>query len=613
MKGLGQYALGWLWTAIASGLMVLGTGRDGQAATYRDVVITPEQDVNATTMHGYMEHRFRVVNRSTKEGVSVRLHFGGAGEGAVIGTMDRTVEVGPGSTILMTMGQPALELGRSNSLDVYLNGIRQDESLPVAHGHGMGGFGGRYGRYASTYAGSGVSGDKCVLVSKEVTGNQRQVLENRYSGTIVFVRADLPVGSWSANWLGYSRFDGVVITAEELKSMPSGAQEALIRSIEEGGTLLVLGEWDIPQPWKNWSTPSGRGAFMGFGRCILTSGDGLSPYLIAEFGESVDRTRAPWRGSLNVAEANRLFRVAEDVGIPIRGLFLVVLVFGVVIGPVNIWVLSRMKRRIWMLWTVPVLSLMAATAVFGYALLAEGWTADRRAQVLTVLDETSHRATSIGWTAFYCPLTPRDGLHFSYDTELTPQLGESGEDVRPCGLDWTRDQHLASGWVTARVPAHFMVRKSELRRERLSVQFTEGGKPVVVNGLGAELKQLWLADRGGKFWYGTNIAPGARATLEPAPAIPPTLTRRTGSGSTTGNSPAGTDVLSKMYPSTWLAEQARMMETPQRWLRPGTYIAVMEETPFLEAGLERARARQMKNVVYGIMPEGAAEGVGHAD
>src|SRR5205823_12860439 len=97
-----------------------------------------------------------------------------------------------------------------------------------------------------------------------------------------------------------------------------------------------------------------------------------------------------------------------------------------VIGPVNISLLSRWKRRIWLLWTVPLLSGFTVLAVFGYMLLSEGWSRHLRIETITVLDESTLRAATVGWTAFYSPVTPGDGLHFSYDTEVTLQ-GDAGE------------------------------------------------------------------------------------------------------------------------------------------------------------------------------------------
>jgi hypothetical protein len=180
---------------------------------------------------------------------------------------------------------------------------------------------------------------------------------------------------------------------------------------------------------------------------------------------------------------------------------------------VNLIALSRKKRRIWMLWTTPVISLITCLAVFGYATFAEGWTRHARIEGLTLLDERTHRATTIGWTAFYSSLTPGDGLHFDYETELTPQIAATPLKGTPRTVDWTHDQHLASGWMTARVPAHFMLRKSEVRRDRITVRRGVSDSLSVVNGLGADISQFWLANRDGAIYSGTDIPAGAEAEL----------------------------------------------------------------------------------------------------
>ena len=82
-------------------------------------------------------------------------------------------------------------------------------------------------------------------------------------------------------------------------------------------------------------------------------------------------------------------------------------------------------------------------------------------------------------------------------------------------VDWTPDQHLASGWVNARVPAYFQLRKNEDRRERLAVEKQKDGSLRIVNALGADIRRLYWADARGGF-RGRDI-PGAERTLTPAP------------------------------------------------------------------------------------------------
>ena len=151
----------------------------------------------------------------------------------------------------------------------------------------------------------------------------------------------------------------------------------------------------------------------------------------------------------------------------------------------------------WLWWNVPAVSLATCLAVFAYSLFSEGISGRGRTALITLLDENTHRATTLGYASYYCPLTPSDGLHFSYDTEVVQlHSSEAGgprfSGGRPKTMDWTNDQHLDSGWVVARVPACFAVRKSETRRERLAVHKAADGTVKVVNGLGVEIEFVVL-------------------------------------------------------------------------------------------------------------------------
>ena len=134
------------------------------------------------------------------------------------------------------------------------------------------------------------------------------------------------------------------------------------------------------------------------------------------------------------------------------------LLFGVGIGPANLWLLSRYKRRIWLWWDVPVISLLTCLAVFGYSLASEGFIGRGKTASMTLLDERCHRATTFGYISYYCPLTPTVGPRFGVDTDVALlenvldrwrfQRRGAGNSLR--FVDWTSDQHLTSGWVSAR-------------------------------------------------------------------------------------------------------------------------------------------------------------------
>ena len=150
---------------------------------------------------------------------------------------------------------------------------------------------------------------------------------------------------------------------------------------------------------------------------------------------------------------------------------------------------------------------------------------------------------------------------------------------------------MTSGWVTARVPAHFKIRKSEMRRERITLNQGQDGSLSAVNGLGVDVRELWLADRDGRIYCARNLRAGASSILEPQPDM-----RARGIVEELRLAFAG---------SEWF-RLAKWTESPGSLLMPGCYIAAVDSSPFIEDGLKDVGAMTRESVVYGIMQSGLA-------
>ena len=674
---------------------------------FDDITITPEIHPKGTTFHGYAEYRIGISNRSPHKAHQVTLILpktSHASSGQQIRQMTRSVVVGPSATAHVSLLQPPMSMW-GQGLGVAINGDMQkgEVTLPI----------GRHGRDIFT---SHVSTGGSTRVHVSTSSLSLQILISRnvdatdlhtHAGVILgplasrsgyslpssgfspsssgrskpfYETIDLgfPVSAWSTSWLGFSRYDGVVVTGNDVRQMPPDVQSALWRYVECGGALFVLGGGALPDSWRLEkslkSEPTADSVAVavydvGFGQCVVspeTDTISLDQDQWQLIVGSWLQTALPWRWEDGVEESNTIFSVVRSLGIPVRGLFFLMLLFAVVIGPINLIVLSRKKRRIWMLWTTPVISAITCLAVFTYATFAEGWNRHARTEGLTILDERVHRATTIGWTAFYSTLTPNDGLHFSYETELTP-LARSMDTNVARTVDWTHDQHLANGWVTARVPAHFMVRKNETRRERITVR--RGTDLRIVNGLGAGISQFWLAEGDGTIYSATNIPAGIEAVLTPSekadvsgsdeillfsawiPLVNQELDEEniakilrdemknhgillsdyvTVSVQQPGRQWRITDrLLKRSYniksseregpfeiygdrggslrgvfaSENWIENIEHLKINPQKYLRPGCYIAILEAAPFIEEGLRKVTEKRYSSVVYGILAE----------
>lgn len=419
-----------------------------------------------------------------------------------------------------------------------------------------------------------------------------------YQGPTV-LRSELEAGNWSESWLAFTPFDLIVMSRTDFVAMSPTAQGALRSYIEAGGGVAMLGTTELPKELQSVGSPK-PGAlspggmnrhYLGFGQCAVTESANITALNRAQVDllrEIARECGQVWQSMPTEANANSEFPVIENIQIPVRGIVFIMLAFILVVGPVNIFFCARANRRTAMLWTIPLISFVTCAIVFGYSLVSEGITPTTRTEAVTFLDQAAHRATTLARQAFYTPLTPGGGLRYSHDTEVTPLVEVNrynGGNSRE--LELSQSQHLTRGWITARVPAHFALRKSETRRERITMQKLPDGRVAVVNGLGADIQTLWLRDDKGNLFKGEGLKAGQNVVL--------TLN--------TGNFPASAPVnnLSALYQGAWVSGHDTLVGAPGNYLRPGSYLAVIEEAPFIETGLGKPGKARARQTIIGLL------------
>lgn len=560
------------------------------------VEVTPHDPPVSGFTHGYVEWRFTLRNLSQTKAHRVRLSLPNQtmsswGRGEYLAELRKETFVGPSSVAEVTLYQPPVAL-MGQGVEVRLDsGERETVPLSVNSVAGFAGYGGPYPGSGVFHILTGRSIDAATIPSPAPptpAGPPSPYAPPIPPSPYHFDKWDRPTKDWPGEWLAYTGYDGVLLSRKEIADLDPATAEALLAFVEEGGVLAVLGGFTPPAGWPVTLEAGGtlQVAHGGFGMLAVSDRDDARELSAASWTFLRDawaRTSSALSSRHTRAEVDMAFPVAGRADLPVRGLFLLMLGFAVVIGPVNLLVLARLKRRILLLVTVPSLSLLTSLGVYAYTLLAEGLKKETRTEVITVLDEARHRATTIGLTGFYSSLTPGGGLAFSRETELAPTV--DWENGSPLTLDWTDGQHLASGWMRARVPEAFHVRKSELRRERLAVESAPDGTVSVVNGLGVPIEQLVLADRAQGIHTAGKIEEGQRVTLARSAGA-----RGLGAATT----------LRDLFTSDWSGIAPNLERWPARYVSPGTYLAVVARTPFLEDGLANPRTRQGRSVVYGI-------------
>lgn len=334
----------------------------------------------------------------------------------------------------------------------------------------------------------------------------------------------------------YSSLD-LVIVDTEAGLPPDELMDVLARWARLGGTVAFLGPradeisstpWF--EPWteermRSWTGRGGEFHVCGLGGVYAAKTAGL--------GESADLGFSPRVDLKRILRYETTFAPTpfpeEELGwrieipgigkLPHRVFLLALIVFVVLVGPVNFIVLKRRGKQALVLLTVPALSLLAALGLLAYGLLYQGLSVKTASRSYTVLDQRQHVASTAEHRSLYAGLTPGGGLQPQDGTLCLPAVeGEGSDEPRHFGVDLRKGVRLTGGFVPSRQRIWQTLLSDRTARGRLS--FTPHGDSwSVENGLGAKVTNLVLRDADGDWHelFGTLEAGGSGVLLRQAP------------------------------------------------------------------------------------------------
>ncbi len=413
---------------------------------------------------------------------------------------------------------------------------------------------------------------------------------------------------WPQDRMDYSCLDYILLTPEELAAAPEGVQTALKQFVLSGGVLWLLEsgaskevldkiEWiaqlmkETPHNEDDNHKDSRVVQFpFGFGVVALTdraslekqfnqnmSDDNLSDKAFFEGLYRSFDSKPTWFEKVGINELQKQFPVVNDLNIPLMGISIVILLFVILAGPINLFLLTAYNKRILLLVTVPVLSFLFAGAILLYVILSEGFKTEARIVSASYLDQRDGAYSSLVKYGVYARTTPRNVIFDSND-ELN--ISDINDDERLI-IDWTSGkQTLSARFATVRKPAYYKIRKAGATRLKLDFDFNDAN-PYVVNGLGKDVNQLCVRDTEGNLWRAENIAAGQKAALSPINRL--------------YDEKRSKDELLSNYISSsrWnFNEYSVNVLKKADELRPGSYIATFSSSgPFVNKGISYAKEK----------------------
>ncbi len=597
-----------LCAAALFGYTLSGSASYPFGQNYGDISIEVRRSLigaSGSKIHGYAALRIKASNRSPDKAHRVEIRFPSEGANSFWGpgrlkSLSKTIEVAPDSTAEAYFYKPWIRLdGRGEEAIVYIDGKKQAQNVH-AFGTGLhgasGSFGGPFG------------GGSWVYSSAEPTVSFGAIRKSSFPvPSKINTRTR---HSFDSTWLAYSGYDGIILSLSEANTLSADERAALWEYVKVGGSLAVMGLGQLSDDWarldsrlanRELVSDSSERYEIGFGLLFLSEPPffptSSRPPAHTAIYDSWLETQEPWLLIYTAAGANKVFPVAKpvDTMASLRRMFFLALLFAAVIGPLNIAVLRRKKQMMRLYWTAPAISLTACLLFVLYFAVFEGVSKYTRVASLTMIDQESRLATTIGWIGFYSPTAHPDGLLFDEATELTlqqealprfspPAMGTAVGMDRTGSVDWTDGQRWSGGWIQPRIPLHFKLRKSESRPERMDLK-KEDGALKVVNRLGSRVKSLWYADHDGKVYQAADISNGSESVL-----------------TETNDVKIGLKKLRDVYASQdWVAKIEAVKASPVAYLQPGQYFAELEENAFVEKALKGAKMKPSTCLVLGIL------------
>lgn len=575
------------------------------------------------THHGYVEYRFRVTNQD-KKAHQVSLSIPNGNSHRMMPSLTRSssdIEVPAESSVILRLLQPPLPINGTSEAAVVIDGRTQRNGTAFTPaGSHFEGYSHRSNEIAHVFSSQSVPPNLRDLMRQEYkppvaetpdsppTPPTGVIMPGHHTAAapeLIIWLANTGVEEWSDNWLAYTRFDCIALTVDDWKTLESRRPPVLaaIRQyVEAGGLLCMVGDhWSAPKEWAVDPRDGKRyRGLLGAAYCLEKDLKGKEEQ-VNPFRETVLEQARLWNrafGGMLSGDTSLLnaLPVLANYGVSIKLIMVLIIVFAILIGPVNIYVLSLLKRRIWLLWTVPVTSLIASLLVLGASFLQEGFLRQSSSNTYTILDQRREEAVSFGFVGFYSTLTPR-GIVFSPDTEATACITRGyGGDNRSLELSLVSggNQFFNRGWIHARIPSYFALRKVQAqRKERVNFDWS-GDSPSATNGLGVDIKQLTVRSPDGILYEIHELKTGQKTTLEkmsadnknPSHFDAQDHLNRSGLGFLQSGPASGST--------------KTVLNDPDK-LPAGSYLADIEHwNPFIEPGVDRMKPYKNKTTILGL-------------
>ena len=350
----------------------------------------------------------------------------------------------------------------------------------------------------------------------------------------------------SEDWRAYSGFDAIICTDDDWREMPAGVQNAILEWNRLGGNILIY-KLNAASNFKSLK--------------IDDSDDNISKTRIDRSFGNVTIMPLATIMSLDVNQASKIINIPKNKSAKIRAindnyesdytgsgawslqkalgklnfspvyLILILIAFGVLVGPLNLFVFAKAGQRHRLFITTPIIALGASLLLVLLIIIQDGFGGyGQRVQLIEVRadggenkayiwqEQVARTGVILGGSfetsaPTYMSPVPVSPSRFSRVTRengggSTNYTAKHGENGLAASGDWFQSRSVHGHYLESIIST----------RSRITLKSSVGA-PVVNSSFDYEIQSLIYIDESGQAWEASNIAAGDSKKLTPSTPV----------------------------------------------------------------------------------------------
>ncbi|TAE92192.1 MAG: hypothetical protein EAZ81_03575 [Verrucomicrobia bacterium] len=336
-----------------------------------------------------------------------------------------------------------------------------------------------------------------------------------------------------SDWRAYVGYDRILLTSDDWQQMPQGARAAMLQWNRQGGCLhLLSSRADESLPSLGIDVDDPKLSYRGLGPVLLepiNSDLKLNPTeWVTKMKKSVSE-RTPRAEMLQNDYSKGTWEMTSAMGRKTFyfAMFIILLViFGILVGPINLFVFAKSGQRHKLFITTPLISLGASLLmiILIFAQDGVGGAGVRMQWIHLVHEKGDHHAyvhqeqlsrTGVLMGSRFvieepCAITP-----LALDASQWTRLSTVEGPMQSFELEQSEGTLRAAGdWFQSRSEQAQLLQT--IRPSRSRIEYTDAAKsPKLMSNLDHSLRHFFLRDAQGQLWQAHDIAPGKAFTLQP--------------------------------------------------------------------------------------------------